>query len=1053
LKNKLHIYQFLQVLVFLFCCTVKITAQPYFFRHYQVENGLSNNTVFSSIQDATGFLWFGTKDGLNRFDGYHFKQYSINNTGHSMEPDLINCMLIDKQNTLWIGSQKGLYFFDRENEKIVPFIDSLAWVNSMCFDSNGQLWFVSADMLCRYNFITKTLTRFQKSNYFSASSLCTSGSGDIWIATTDGHLNRFDSVSKKFTAYNLFSHSPAASNNWIQKIYPGSNNDIYVGTSSQGIKKFDIATGSYKDLLTYNPDKTTIYVRDITKLSNNEYWFATESGIFILNSVTGKFINLKKNFTDPYSLSDNAIYSLCKDKEGGMWAGTYFGGVNYYSQQYASFQKYFPDNSQSAISGNAVREICGDNDGNIWIGTEDAGLNKLNPVTGIITQFKPTGESSTIAYSNIHGLLVSGNDLWIGTFDHGLDIMDIKTGKVKLHYTSGPGKHDLKNNFVVSLLKTQSGDIYAGTGGSLYKFNAAVNGFDLVDKVGQNVFVAVLTEGRDKTIWAGSHGSGIFYYNPVTGQNGYFHNEPGNENSLTNNTINALLEDSQRNLWIATEGGGLVKLDRERKTFTAFTTKDGLPSNFIFKILEDDKQHLWITTSRGLVEVSPQTKAVKVYTKDNGLLNDQFNYNSGYKDATGKMYFGSVKGMIAFHPNDLVKTTGEASVYITGLQVQNKELIIGKDSADLKKSILYTNEITLPYNRSSFSIDFAALSYISPEMTTYSFIMQNLDKEWTTIKPNRKIYFTNLSPGKYVFKLRASTNGVWNNQERQLTIKILQPWWNTTLAHLIYAVLIIALAYYLLRTYLIIVEDKKEKEIYEAKIDFFTNLAHEIRTPLTLIKGPVDNLLEKVDDVPEIKDDVVMMERNTNRLVALVTQIMDFRKIETKGFSIDFVKLNISELLKDTYLNFAPLAKKRQLKYNIDLPPADVYALADEDSLQKIFSNLFNNAVKYADSEVNIRMLPIGDTAETVIIEIENDGPQIPEEMREKIFEPFYRLKEIVKKQGTGLGLALARSLAELHNGKMYLKDSSSGTNTFVLCLPLKPERQPNGKFKKIKYA
>jgi signal transduction histidine kinase len=417
------------------------------------------------------------------------------------------------------------------------------------------------------------------------------------------------------------------------------------------------------------------------------------------------------------------------------------------------------------------------------------------------------------------------------------------------------------------------------------------------------------------------------------------------------------------------------------------------------------------------------------------------------------MYFGSVKGMIAFHPNDLVKTTGEASVYITGLQVQNTELIIGKDSADLKKSILYTNEITLPYNRSSFSIDFAALSYISPEMTTYSFIMQNLDKEWTTIKPNRKIYFTNLSPGKYVFKLRASTNGVWNNQERQLTIKILQPWWNTTLAHLIYAVLIIALAYYLLRTYLIIVEDKKEKEIYEAKIDFFTNLAHEIRTPLTLIKGPVDNLLEKVDDVPEIKDDVVMMERNTNRLVALVTQIMDFRKIETKGFSIDFVKLNISELLKESYLTFAPLAKKRQLNYNIDLPPADVYAFADEDSLQKIFSNLFNNAVKYAGSEVNIRMLSIDDTAETVIIEIENDGPQIPEEMREKIFEPFYRLKEIVKKQGTGLGLALARSLAELHNGKMYLKDSSSGTNTFVLCLPLKPERQPNGKFKKIKYA
>ena len=1038
----------LQVLAILFFCSLKTNAQSYFFRHYQVENGLSNNTVYCNVQDTSGFIWFGTKDGLNRFDGYRFKHYNIDNAGYGMEPDIINCMLVDKQNTLWIGSQKGLYLFDRQKECLVPFIDSLAWINSMHMDNSGQLWFISAVLLCRYNFATKTLTKFPESNYFAATSLCTSANGDMWISTADGTLQRFDTTKKIFTSFNLFSHSPASTSNWIQKIHPTSDNGIYVGTSSQGLKKFDITTGTYNDLLTYNPDKTTVYIRDIKKYSDNEYWFATESGIFILNSLTEQFTNLKKNFTDPYSLSDNAIYSLCKDKEGGMWAGTYFGGVNYYSQQYAVFQKYFPDNSSTSISGNAVREICGDNAGNIWIGTEDAGLNKFNPATGAITQFKPTGESSTIVYSNIHGLLVSGNDLWIGTFDHGLDIMDINTGKVKVHYKSGPGKYDMKNNFVVSLLKTQSGDIYTGTGGSLYKFNPQVKGFDLVKEVGSNIFIAALLEDQSKTIWAGSHGSGIFFFNPVTKKSGYFHNEPGNQNSLTNNIINAIFEDSKQNLWISTEGGGLVKLDKERKTFSAFTTKHGLPSNFIFKVLEDDHQHLWVTTSRGLVNFNPQTLAITVYTKDNGLLNDQFNYNSGYKDAAGKMYFGSVKGMIAFSPDDLLKTASEPPVYITGFQVQNKELEINKDSSYLKESIIYTNQITLPHDRSSFSIDFAALSYISPEMTAYSYFMEGLDKEWTAIKPNRKIYFTNLSPGKYIFKLKAAANGIWG-KEKQLTVKILHPWWATIWAYLVYLSIILALAYYLLRSYHIIVEDKKEKEIYEAKIDFFTNLAHEIRTPLTLIKGPVENLLEKVDEVPGIKDDVVTMERNTNRLIALVTQILDFRQTETKGFSIDFVKVNITELLEENYLNFSPLAKKKELDYVLDIPPNDIYAFADEDALQKIFSNLFNNAVKYADKKVSIRLEPIKNDDRNFIIEIENDGLIIPAEMKEKIFEPFYRLKETAKKQGTGLGLALARSLAELHNGKLYLEDPQPGINTFVLCLPLKPERQANGKFKK----
>lgn len=1039
LKNKLQVVLFSAMAGLLLCCSITSTAQSYFFRNYTVESGLSNNTVYCSAQDSSGFLWFGTKDGVNRFDGYHFKVFNMNDDGHSLETNLIGCLMVDKKNTLWVGCQKGLYQFDRKKERLVRFIDSFPEINAIQTDKQGQLWFISRLSVCRYNFRTKKIRVFAASTYFEASSLCLSDEGEIWASTPNGFLQRFDEATETFKSFNLFSHSPKASSYAVLKIYPAGKGAIFAGTASQGLKRFDIATSDYADLLTVNPDKTTVYVHDIKKYSDNEFWLATESGIFIFNTSTKKIINLKKKLLDPYSLSDNAVYTLCKDLEGGMWAGTYFGGINYYSKQYAVFQKYFPDNSANSISGSVVREICNDRLGNLWIGTEDAGLNKLNPATGAITQYKPTGENNSIAYTNIHGLLATGNDLWIGTFEHGLDVMDITTGRIKKHYAAGPGNKELKSNFIVCLLQSKDGEIYAGTSNSLFKYNSRADGFDSAARLPSHTFVSCLLEDYNKTIWIGTHDRGLYFYNPLTKTQGYFENDPSNRNSLTNNTINAIYEDGKQNLWIATEGGGLCKISKDRKKIIHFTTQNGLPSNFIFKVLEDHQQNIWVTTSRGLVNLTPENGNVIIYTKDNGLLNDQFNYNSGYKDEEGQLYFGSVKGMIRFVPGNFLKPTSIPTVFITGLQVQNKEPEIATNGSVLSQSILYTDEIALPYDRSSFSIDFAALSFISPEMTIYKYTLQGIDNEWTEINPNRKIYFTNLSPGNYIFKVKAGINGNWSNEEKRLTIKILPPWWATGWAYFVYAVAAIAIAYYLMRTYHIILEDKKEKEIYEAKIDFFTNIAHEIRTPLTLIKGPVENLLEQVEEVPSIKEDVVTMERNTNRLIALITQILDFRQTETKGFSIDFLKVDITALLKENYENFSALAKKKQLAYNIELPSTVVNALADEEALNKIFSNLINNAVKYANSKVTVRLIPPENNGPSFTIEIENDGMIIPAEMGDKIFEPFYRLKETSRQQGTGIGLALAKSLTQLHKGNLFLKNPSGNVNVFVLCLPLKP--------------
>jgi signal transduction histidine kinase len=326
-------------------------------------------------------------------------------------------------------------------------------------------------------------------------------------------------------------------------------------------------------------------------------------------------------------------------------------------------------------------------------------------------------------------------------------------------------------------------------------------------------------------------------------------------------------------------------------------------------------------------------------------------------------------------------------------------------------------------------------------MTEYKYKLEGLDQDWTHLKTNRKVYFTNLPPGKYIFKVKASTNGEWGKYEKQFVIQILPPFWATTWAYLLYIVLAILLIYFVLRSYNKRQQNKKEKEIYESKIEFFTNVAHEIKTPLTLIKGPVENLVEKQEMIPGIKEDLACLDRNTNRLINLVSQILDFRQTEIRKFSLDFSRVNVSKVLYNTYLSFKILAKKRSLEYEIVLPPNDAMAFADREALEKIFSNLIGNAIKYADKRVTITLFLLQKDSDCLIIEFENDGFIIKREIEEKIFEPFYRIKETRHQKGTGIGLTLAKSLTELHKGSLYLKFIKKEVNTFVLILPIGHQR------------
>ncbi len=977
-------------------------------------------------------MWFGTQNGLSRFDGVHFKTFPLprkNNNGPSR--DDIASLAIDREGRLWVAGGKGLFVFDKRQEKLIPFIDSLSNTRQIVFDNQNRLWFISHQLVCQYDIITEKLTTFDTDQFFEAKALCTTKDGTVWIADTKGYLQRFNTHKNVFEKYDLYSHSPNTLFKTFSTLAADQEGNIYIGTQNQELKKFDVKTLSYTDLTPNKENQDIGVIYTILPIDEKEIWFGAEKGLFILNKESNKISKITKSNLTPYSLSDDAVLTLYKDREAGVWAGTYFGGLNYSPKQYYNFLKIYPDKSKGATGANVVREIVQDSLGNIWMALEESRIAKYNPKKNEIEHFTATGLAGNLPFSNVHGLLVDENNLWIGTHYHGIDIMDLQTGKIKKHYKVSKNPKDIASNFVVSFLKTSEGTIYIATASGLYRYNANDDQFFIETKIPTGAFISCLIEDKNGMIWVGT-GQGLYKLNVVTGES--LHYKHAVDAEVEKAHILSLLEDSAGNIWATTEGSGLWKLSKDLVNFKQYTTGDGLPSNVCFKVIEDDNKTIWISTYKGLAHLLPANDSLIVFTKEDGLLNDQFNYNSGYKDKEGRLYFGSTKGLIVFDPDVRQNKQINPHLFITDFQVNDTELYIDK-KGPLHQSLQYTNTITLKHNQSTFSIDFAALGYTSPERIQYSYSMLGISSEWVHLDRNRRVYFTDLKPGNYIFRIRASSFNFASVQEKELKISIMPPIWATSWAYLLYAVLIIALALYILRSYLAVKESEKAKEVVDAKIEFFTNIAHEIKTPLTLIKGPLDNLNEIMNEIPSIRPDVTMMAKNTERLMNLAEQVLDFRQTQLKSYQLNFTETNVSEVVKENFDNFQSIAKKRNLHYTISLPATEIVTLADKEALQKICTNLFSNAIKYAETKVAVSLV-LEKEDKMILIAFSNDGPVIPTSMKEKIFEPFFRLKNTKNIKGSGIGLALSRSLAELHNGKLYLNQSVENINIFVAKIP-----------------
>ncbi|MBT1689852.1 two-component regulator propeller domain-containing protein [Dawidia soli] len=1042
--------KFLLYALFLTAFT-QTNAQYYYFRRYQVEQGLSNNTVYACLQDSKGFMWFGTVDGLNRFDGYTFKTFHHDERDpHSLGGNAVRCLHEDTHGNLWAGTGRGLYRYDAMLERFYPFPACLGGdVLTINSDAEGNLWYICTQNLYRVSQHDGSVSCFEQ---FRATSIAITTGGDVWVSDATNILRKYIPATDSFEVHPLGAFPGRAGQDvMIEKIMPLNDHEFMIGSANQGLLLFNTRTHQTTSLQPLLGN--VVFVRDILRVSEREYWVATENGIYIYDHALQHVTHLQKEYNDPYSLSDNAVYSLFKDRENGIWAGTFFGGVSYVPATSARFRKYYTRPGSNAIQGDAIRELCPDGQGHLWIGTEDAGLNMLDTATGAFTHYAPTpGDTTTIGYHNIHGLALEGNHLWIGTFKHGLDVFDLTTRKVVRRYftTAGPGRAN--SDFIYSMLRTRNGTIYAGTGSGLYVLHPPYTGdFTPTEWFPYATLISNLYEDRDGTVWVSTFHRGVTGYGPTGDIRVIRHTNAAT--SLPTNHSNCVFEDSDGRFWIATDAG-LVQYDRtDDRVVTRYDEHGGMPGNMVFRVLEDNNGRLWASTSKGLACVAPVTGKVQVFTQADGLLSNQFNHNSAYRDDRGVLYFGSVRGLISFRPEDFVQNTYVPPVYITGIQVNNTELPIWKARSPLKKSITYTDEIVLNHTQSTFSVDFSALSYEAPQMTRYAYKMEGLDRDWVHLTNNRKVYFTDLSPGEYTFRVRALTDGIPpdNAAGTALHIVIQPPVWASQSAYVAYVLLGASALVFLIIRYQKRTEEKnkarldffqneKEKELYNAKIEFFTNIAHEIKTPLTLISLPLEKILQQPGLDHETKANLKIMEKNTNRLINLSNQLFDFRKTEGNVFSLSFVKTDICGLLSELLQQFRPAAEERRMIMDTQLPNIHFQAYVDPEALKKILSNLFSNAIKYGREKIGVSILPFSSYDEHFTIQVTNDGPLIPASHKEKIFEPFFRLPG-TQAEGTGIGLALAQSLTRLHKGHLEVT-LDNGVNAFLLQLPIRQEKE-----------
>lgn len=1018
--------------------------QSYSFVHVNSESGLSQSNVKCILQDSYGFIWFGTKNGLNRYDGETVVQFDCDDPAVNKSNHNISALFEDHNKTLWIGTDEGVYLYNPVkdafkfvNLKTSKGIGMSNWVACISEDRHHNIWIVIPDQgIFRYqNNKLYHYSLIRPSKPDSPNHLCVCDNGEVWVCTWNTGLFRYDPAKDQFIQFTKDAHGRSLlglETNTISQ----QGDHLIMAIQTGELKKYDFKRSILEDITLQTFRHT--FVRNATAYGD-EIWVGTYNGLYILNEKTGAVKHFTQDQFKTFGLSDNIIYSIYRDREGGIWLGTMFGGANYLVNRTFNFKKYLPEYQENSLPSKRIREMAEDSQGNLWIGTEDAGINILSLKDSRITRYTPSHPDHnahvTLAISSYDG------NVYCGLYKEGLEVITPQGNDIFYDYK----QLGIEKSSIYAFYIDSKKNKWIGTDWGVLCAPGGSKNFTPVPEL-KNNWIFDIMEDKDGTIWFASMGKGVWKHNVKKNTFNHYTNDINNPNSLSSNSVSSIMQDRKGHIWLSTDRGGICRYNKETDTFTRFSIQEGLPDDVAYKILEDDYGYLWFGTNRGLVRLNPETKEIRVFTVKDGLCGNQFNYKSAVKGSDGNFYFGSIEGLVSFNPN-IKETTGDSlpPIYITKLSIFNKEVTVHTPNSPLQQSILETDKIVLPYNQANISLNIALLSYTTSATNEYAYKLEPIDKQWINTGNNNQISYANLPPGKYVLHIRANSDINSRYSTRSLSIVICSPWWFSIwaiIAYIIFCICAVWLWFVWYRQYKNkqlaekqkLFEIEKEKELYENKVSFFTEIAHEIRTPLTLINGPLEIIEEMNINDSKLTKNLKVIAQNTKRLLNLASQLLDFQKVGAQKIQLNYEVVNVSDLLKETISRFEPTYIHQNKELKVSHLEEHVLAKIDKEAITKILSNLLNNALKYGEHDIQVKL---SRQTNNFQVSVTSDGAKITGTKTEQIFEAFFQLNNKTGKgQGVGIGLPLARSLALLHKGTLYL-DTTQPQNTFVLTIPL----------------
>lgn len=1013
------------------------SGQQISFNHLTVENGLSHNSVLAIAQDAQGFMWYGTRYGLNRYDGQRFRIYQFRQGDSTSLPgNLIRSLFCDSQKTLWIGSTAGLCRYDPEKDAFKRF-PPIHGVNAILEDRQGRLWVATGSGLYLQ---TDSLYHFRKFTQgpgllagISVSSICQDQRGNLWVGTDKG-LHRIRETGGQFR-FETFRHEKDSAAgpgmNYITSLAADAGGRIWMGTQNAGIDIYDPANRTFTRIT--QPVVAHNIVRTLIRDRSGKMWAGTQEGLSVFDPLTLKAVNYRYDPGDKNSLSQNSIHSLFEDNNGSIWIGTYFGGVNMVYAYTTTFSVCRNSPPQPGISNDVVSGLMEDAQHHLWISTEGGGLNYYNRETGAYTYYmqKP-GDPGAIG-SNLVKLVYEDADhnIWAGTHGGGLNVMTKGKGPFRKYFydPQDPGSY-LRE--ITSLMEDDKGRFWIGTNAGLHVMRReGVELYPLDDSAltGQVAGLSIrylFQDSRDR-YWVGA----------INGL--YLHNGSGPMKQILSGYINAIQEDSRGNIWVSLYYGGLLQYSPDLQTQTLYTEKDGLPHNNVMGLLEDNHYQFWVATGNGLVHFDPLKKTFQTYTTSDGIAGNSFNYNAFLKDSHGEFYFGSHNGITHFFPDKITINTYAAPLHFTGLRLFNQPVGIGEKNGLLQKDIGYVHKLNFRHDQEVFTLEFALLNFIKSSKNRYAYKLEGTDQDWIeTDQPS--VTYSNLSSGSYTFRVKGANNdGVWSAPVF-MDIVIQPPFWRTWWAYCLYAALSALLFFALTRYLFLRAMLRKEEDLHQVKLNFFTHVSHEIRTHLTLLMAPVEKMTHTLQRGDPMQQQLSTVRSNADRLLKLVSELMDFRKAETQHLRLQLAAYDLVPFLRNIHDSFRDLSKSRRINasFTHDMPQAPAYF--DPEQLDKVFFNLLSNAFKFTPEGGCIR-LHAAQHKNNYVITVTDNGRGIAPEYLGKLFTNFFQVADHgFQNTGYGIGLALSKNIVELHQGALTVEsrppeDGKEGSTCFTVTL------------------